>query len=79
MRGAILIGVVAAGSAILIPPGGGSRLPWKSLIARTRTSIGCAAVAGVIAAVSANTAAVSNRQDRLIEKRCIIESDDEDP
>src|SRR4051812_43327273 len=34
--------VLSSGSAIRMPPGGGRRLPWKSLIARIRSSTGAA-------------------------------------
>ena len=34
--------VLSSGSAIRMPPGGGRRLPWRSLMARMRNSTGAA-------------------------------------
>ena len=51
--------VLSLGSAILMPPGGGIRLPWKSLMARMRKLTGAVLCARVSEAGPARTASVA--------------------
>src|SRR3982074_281337 len=60
--------VLSSGSAILIPPSGGRRLPWKSLIARIRKSTGapCAWARGAGPSANASIAAAATWQNEYL-------------